>query len=93
MHHSEENFLTCCGAPLEFGVCCVCVRAHVTVIILFLPRDFLAFHSKRYQQGSILSCLNFPSFLAVAELKFSPLYSSKKRNRNLERDLENVSCK
>ena len=69
----------------------LCVCAHVTVITLFLPRDSLAFHSKRFQQGSILKLFEFSKFLAVVELKFSPLYSSERRNRNLERDLENVT--
>jgi len=56
------ELLSCCGTPVELGVCCVCVCAYVTVISLFLLRYFLAFHSKHFQQGSLLGRLNFSSY-------------------------------
>jgi hypothetical protein len=62
MQLCEENFLMWFGTALDFGVCCVCGWAHMKVTTLFLPRVFLAFNNKYFQQGSILSLLNFPSF-------------------------------
>jgi hypothetical protein len=74
----------CCGTPVELVMCCIC--AHVTVVTLFLPRDFMEFHSKHFQQGSILSRLNFPSFWQWLNLNLV-LYIAPKEEIEIWREI------